>query len=75
MSIGYKAIDKEVRKSDGARLLKQINLAEISFVTRPMNPLAEIETVKSLGAGPLGTIPIFESVMDEMARLTRDLRR
>jgi hypothetical protein len=57
-----------------ARLLKQINLVEISFVPRAMNPLAEIETVKGL-TDPMDTIPLFESVMDEMHRLTRDLRR
>ena len=55
--------------------MKQINLVEISFVQRPMNPLAEIETVKSLNGDPMANIPVFESVMDEMYHLARDLRR
>jgi HK97 family phage prohead protease len=72
VSIGYKAIDRETRKSDGARLLKQINLVEISFVPRPMNPLAEIESVKSLQE--FDPMRALEGVFAEMQRLTRDLR-
>lgn len=74
MSIGYRATEKEIRKSDGARLLKGIHLVEVSVVTRPMNPLAEVETVKSLGADPYTSIPVLENVMREMHKLTRDLR-
>lgn len=74
MSIGYRATEKEVRKSDGARLLKGIHLVEVSVVTRPMNPLAEVETVKSLGNDAYSSIPAFENVMREMVRLTRHLR-
>jgi hypothetical protein len=40
----------------------------------PMNPLAEIETVKALGSSGFEAVPMFESVLDEMVRLTRDLR-
>jgi hypothetical protein len=69
VSIGYKAIDRETRKSDGARLLKQINLVEISFVPRPMNPLAEIESVKSLDE--FDPMRALEGVFAEMQRLTR----
>lgn len=46
MSIGYKATDKEIRKSDGARMLKTIRLYEASFVSMPMNPEAGIESLK-----------------------------
>jgi phage head maturation protease len=73
VSIGYKAIDHETRKSDGARLLKQINLVEISFVPRPMNPLAEIESVKALQ--DFDPMSALEGMFAEMQRLTRDLRR
>lgn len=47
-SIGYKATQKETRRSDGARLLKQVRLFEISVVNMPMNPLASVENVKGL---------------------------
>ena len=46
MSIGYKATEKEIRKSDGARLLKTIRLYEASFVSMPMNPEAGLESLK-----------------------------
>lgn len=48
MSIGYKAQDTERRKSDNARLLKQVRLFEASFVSLPMNELATVETIKGL---------------------------
>lgn len=47
-SIGYKATQKEMRKSDGARLLKEIRLYEISVVGFPMNPQASVEHIKGL---------------------------
>jgi|GEM_PF-952499 len=55
-SIGYKATEKDRRKEDGARLLKQIRLYEISIVNMPMNPLAAVETVK--GVVPFADLPI-----------------
>jgi uncharacterized protein len=73
VSIGYKAIEKETRKSDGARLLKQINLVEISFCPRPMNPMAEIETVKNFDP-ELDAATRMAEVADELQRLTRRLR-
>lgn len=47
-SIGYKATKKEMRKQDGARLLKEIRLYEISVVNMPMNPQAAVEHIKGL---------------------------
>ncbi len=44
MSIGYHT--RTAEKIDGARLLKEIDLFEISFVTFPMLPAARIESVK-----------------------------
>lgn len=49
-SIGYRTIDKETRKSDGARLLKAVKLVEISIVNRAMNPLAMVDTVRGVVA-------------------------
>ncbi len=49
-SIGYKTARSERRKSDGARLLQKLKLYEISLVNMPMNPLAEISSVKGLVA-------------------------
>jgi uncharacterized protein len=49
-SIGYRVAPggKEVRKADGARLLKELRLFEISVVNMPMNTEAGVETVKGL---------------------------
>ena len=46
LSIGYVTKDSERDKS-GARLLKQIDLYEISVVALPMNPAATISAVKA----------------------------
>lgn len=50
MSIGYKVAPggSERRKSDGVRLLKELELWECSFVTIPMNPKASVTSVKGL---------------------------
>lgn len=58
MSIGYKAVEKERRKSDGVRLLKQIRLYEASFVSLPMNPEAGVDTIK--GIVPFQDLPIAD---------------
>lgn len=46
MSIGYKLLDGEQR-DDGVRILRDLDLAEISVVTTPMNPAARVMSVKS----------------------------
>lgn len=46
MSIGYRTVDSEYDRQRDARLLKQLDLHEISLVAFPMNPMAEITTVK-----------------------------
>lgn len=46
MSIGYKPAKSERRKSDGARMLRELKLYEISLVNLPMNPMASIDRVK-----------------------------
>ena len=45
LSVGYQTKDSEYR--DGARVLKEIKLFEVSLVGLPMNPKAEITSVKS----------------------------
>lgn len=46
LSIGYEVNDYSYDKS-GARILKEIDLWEVSVVSMPMNPLATIQHVKS----------------------------
>lgn len=46
LSIGYRTIESEYDK-DGNRLLKELDLWEVSLVSLAMNPLAKIEAVKS----------------------------
>ena len=60
-SIGYKCTEKEVRKTDGARLLKQIDLYEISVVNLAMNPLATVEHIK-------GIVPFQDLALDKDAK-------
>ncbi len=45
MSIGYETLDSEYTKG-GVRVLKEIRLHELSVVSMPMNPLAQITAVK-----------------------------
>lgn len=49
MSIGYRVVDssEEMRNGDQVRILKKINLYEISLVTIAANPLAVIQSMKS----------------------------
>ncbi len=46
-SIGYQALDVDFDKENN-RLLKQVAVFEVSLVSLPMNPSAEITAVKSL---------------------------
>jgi hypothetical protein len=46
MSIGYQTVDYSYDKK-GNRLLKELMLHEVSLVSMPMNPLAQIQFVKS----------------------------
>lgn len=49
MSIGYRVVDssEEIRNGETIRILKKINLYEISLVTIAANPLAVIQSMKS----------------------------
>ena len=46
MSIGYRTVDSDFDK-DGRRLLKELELWEVSVVSLPMNPLAQVVHAKS----------------------------
>lgn len=46
-SIGYRSMDWGYQKNPDARILKEIQLWEVSFVTIPMNGLARASDVKS----------------------------
>ena len=46
LSIGYTPNDIDYRK-DGTRLLKEVSLFEVSVVSLAMNPLAQVEGIKS----------------------------
>ena len=71
--IGYRVIEKEQRKD--ARYLKQIHLFEVSVVNTPMNPLAEIESVKSFSPAALDVVGrALEEAAQEMQRLARRVR-
>lgn len=56
VSIGYKALEKDRRREDGARLLKRLKLIEISIVNSAMNPLAELTGIK--GLVPFQDLPV-----------------
>lgn len=53
LSIGYSTKDYEIDKTTGVRLLKKVDLWEISLVTFPMLPEATIDAVKSIDARAL----------------------
>lgn len=55
-SFGYKIKSAERRKADGVRLLKEIDIWEISVVNTPANPAANVETIK--GLIPYAELPI-----------------
>lgn len=46
LSVGYRTVDAEWR-DDGIRVIKEVDLWEVSVVTFAMNPLAKVEAVKS----------------------------
>jgi len=48
LSIGYRTRDYELDRTTGARRLKQVDLFEVSVVTSPMLPEAQVSTVKGM---------------------------
>jgi HK97 family phage prohead protease len=67
LSIGY--IPKEIDyNSDGIRVIKDVDLLEVSIVSIPMNPKAQIQHVKSR----LSALGEYVPREDEMAELKRE---
>lgn len=52
LSIGYRTLDYDIDRSTGARRLKKVDLWEISLVTFPMLPEAQITSVKNANFDP-----------------------
>ena len=67
LSIGYDVVAAEPDpKRQGVRLLKKLNLWEVSVVNLPMNVRAAVDTVKSFTAsGELPSLPQFEEFLRE----------
>lgn len=70
LSIGYRTIDQDFDK-DGNRLIKEAELWEVSIVSLPMNPKAQIAHVKSR----LSAIGEYVPSDAEIAELKRDAER
>ena len=74
LSIGYKA-DPQKQKYDERRrrrMLKEVDLMEISLVTFPMNPKARVSAVKDAFTG---TIRDWEDHLREVCGLSRSLSK
>jgi HK97 family phage prohead protease len=61
LSIGYATRDAEYR--DGARVLKDLRLFEVSLVSIPMNPRAQITSIKSSS----GSENVADEIRDAVA--------
>ncbi len=51
LSIGYRPVDFEIDRAKGVRVLKKLDLMEVSVVTLPMNEAATVTGVKALLSG------------------------
>jgi len=68
LSIGYRTLDQDFDK-DGNRLIKEAELWEVSVVSLPMNPLAQVAHVKSQLSATGEYVPTarqFEQMFREM---------
>jgi HK97 family phage prohead protease len=70
LSIGFMPLDVEYA-SDGVRLIKEVELFEVSIVAIPMNPKAQIAHVKSRLSARGEYVPTDQ----EVAELKRDAER
>ena len=70
LSIGYRVDPKDVEYDDKGRrrLLKSVDLMEISAVTFPMNPRARVQSVK----GSERTVREWEELLRDAASLSRN---
>ena len=67
LSIGYSTVDQEW-KDDGTRILKEVQLWEVSVVSLPMNPLAQVAHAKSR----LSEIGEYVPTLKEFERILRE---
>lgn len=67
LSIGYRTVDQEWR--DEVRIIKEAELWEVSVVTFPMNPLAQVAHVKS----QLSAAGEYVPTTREFERILRDV--
>jgi uncharacterized protein len=68
LSIGYRTLDQDFDK-DGNRLIKEAELWEVSVVSLPMNPLAQVAHVKSQLSAAGEYVPTpreFERILREV---------
>jgi HK97 family phage prohead protease len=66
LSIGYYVLDDSWNDKEKTRTLKKLDLVEISIVTFPANPAAQIDAIKSrIARGDLPTLPEFERILRE----------
>jgi len=68
LSIGYRTIDQDF-DDEGRRLLKEIELWEVSVVSLPMNPLAQVAHAKS----QLSATGEYVPTSREFERILRDV--
>lgn len=71
LSIGYQVVNSARDAANGARLLQEVDLREISVVTFPMNETSLISSVK----GDLPTEREFERFLTQDAGFTRSQAR
>jgi len=65
LSIGYK-VNEAIYDKDGAYLIKEVDLWEVSLVSLAMNPLAQVEAMKSRLSGEGEYVPTereFEKIL------------
>ena len=66
LSIGYYVLDDSWDEKERIRTLKKLELVEISIVTFPANPEAQVDAIKSqIAHGHLPSMPDFEKFLRE----------
>jgi HK97 family phage prohead protease len=67
MSIGYRTVDAD-RADDGARVLKQLELWEVSLVTFPMLTSARVSAAKAAEEFDKGNTSLMKRIVEENLR-------
>jgi len=67
MSIGYRTVDSG-RGADGARVLKELDLWEISLVTFPMLASARVDAIKAAGEFQEGNAALLKKLVEQSLR-------